>query len=73
MFSFLNLMSNHKRVYTYIGNRTMYVYLLHGLVIGIVRGLEIYPLKDHISVFTLRLFNSHFSINCIFTIDELCL
>ncbi|MCH4332666.1 acyltransferase family protein [Staphylococcus haemolyticus] len=52
MFSFLNLMSNHKRVYTYIGNRTMYVYLLHGLVIGIVRGLEIYPFKDHISVFT---------------------
>ena len=30
----------------------MYVYLLHGLVIGIVRGLEIYPFKDHISVFT---------------------
>ena len=52
MFSFLNLMSNHKRVYTYIGNRTMYVYLLHGLVIGIVRGLEIYPFKDRISVFT---------------------
>ncbi|PTE69843.1 acyltransferase [Staphylococcus devriesei] len=52
MFAFLALMSNHKRFYTYIGNRTMYIYLLHGLVIGFVRGHGIYPFKDTISVLT---------------------
>lgn len=52
MFSFLNLMSTTKRFYTYIGNRTMYIYLLHGLVIGIVRGYEIYPFKSQTSVLT---------------------
>lgn len=52
MFAFLNLMSNQKRIYTYIGKRTMYIYLLHGLVIGIVRGFEVYPFKDNVSFFT---------------------
>ena len=30
----------------------MYVYLLHGLVIGIVRDWKYISFKDHISVFT---------------------
>ena len=30
----------------------MYVYLLHGIVIGIIRGFNIYPFKDHISILT---------------------
>lgn len=30
----------------------MYVYLLHGLVIGIIRGFDLYPFKDPISIFT---------------------
>ena len=29
----------------------MYVYL-HGIVIGIIRGFNIYPFKDHISILT---------------------
>lgn len=52
MFAFLNLMSNHQRFYTYIGPRTMYVYLLHGLVIGVVRGFKLYPFHDSISLWT---------------------
>lgn len=51
MFSFMNLMSSKKHFYTYIGQRTMYVYLLHGLVIGIIRGFDLYPFKDPISIF----------------------
>ena len=39
MTAFLNLMSTKKKLYTYIGSRTLYVYLLHGLIIGIVRGI----------------------------------
>lgn len=52
MFAFLNLTSQKLRFYTYIGSRTMYVYLLHGLIIGIIRGFELYPFKSPISVFT---------------------
>ncbi|MBI5975381.1 acyltransferase family protein [Staphylococcus canis] len=46
MFSFLNLMPQKHHWYTYIGSRTMYVYLLHGLFIGVIRGNEIYPFMD---------------------------
>ena len=52
MFAFLNLTSQKLRFYTYIGSRTMYVYLLHCLIIGIIRGFELYPFKSPISVFT---------------------
>lgn len=52
MFAFLNLTSQKLRFYTYIGSRTMYVYLLHGLIIGIIRGFELYPFKSPVSVFT---------------------
>lgn len=48
--AFLNLVPKHKQLYTYIGQRTMYVYLLHGLVIGVVRGLGWYPFKGTHSV-----------------------
>jgi len=30
----------------------MFVYLLHGIVIGIIRGFGLYPFKDNISIFT---------------------
>ena len=52
MSAFLNLTSQKKRFYTYIGRRTMFVYLLHGIVIGILRGFAIYPFKDTVSIFT---------------------
>ncbi|MCG7339349.1 acyltransferase family protein [Staphylococcus sp. ACRSN] len=52
MFSFLILVPKTKRFFTYIGKRTMYIYLLHGLVIGILRGYKIYPFKDDISIYT---------------------
>ncbi|SCS51402.1 acyltransferase family protein [Staphylococcus caeli] len=52
LFSFLNLISEKSYYFTYIGRKTMHVYLLHGLVIGIIRGFGIYPFKDTISVFT---------------------
>ncbi|NWK84436.1 acyltransferase family protein [Staphylococcus sp. GSSP0090] len=52
LFSFLNLMPEKEKFYTYIGRRTMYVYLLHGIVIGVIRGFDIYPFKDSISILT---------------------
>lgn len=52
MFSFLNLMASKKHFYTYIGQRTMYVYLLHGIAIGIIRGNKLYPFIDPISIWT---------------------
>ncbi|MBE7345342.1 acyltransferase family protein [Staphylococcus epidermidis] len=52
MCAFLNLMPQTKRIYTYIGQRTMFVYLLHGIVIGVIRGFGLYPFKDQISIFT---------------------
>ena len=30
----------------------MYVYLLHGIAIGIIRGFDLYPFKDPISILT---------------------
>ena len=30
----------------------MFVYLLHGIVIGVIRGFDLYPFKDQISIFT---------------------
>ena len=39
MCAFLNLMPQTKRIYTYIGQRTMFVYLLHGIVIESFAGL----------------------------------
>ena len=52
MFAFLNLTSQKLRFYTYIGSRTMYVYLLHGLIIGIIRGFGLYPFKSPVSIMT---------------------
>ncbi|GEQ00965.1 acyltransferase family protein [Staphylococcus arlettae] len=52
MFSFLNLVPEKKRIFTYIGTRTLQVYLLHGLFIGIIRGFKIYPFKDPTSFLT---------------------
>ncbi|MGT0202205.1 acyltransferase family protein [Staphylococcus aureus] len=52
MTAFLNLMSTKKKLYTYIGSRTLYVYLLHGLIIGIVRGFEWCPFDNPISLMT---------------------
>ncbi len=52
MFSFLNLMPSKKRFFTYIGQRTMYVYLLHGLAIGIIRGYKLYKFQDPITIWT---------------------
>lgn len=52
LFSFLNLIPEKEKFYTYIGRRTMYVYLLHGLVIGVIRGFGIYPFKDSVSILT---------------------
>ncbi|MCU5746028.1 acyltransferase family protein [Staphylococcus sp. SQ8-PEA] len=52
MFSVLNLVPQGRHWYTYIGRRTLQVYLLHGLVIGVVRGFEIYPFKDSINILT---------------------
>ncbi|MBA8759392.1 acyltransferase family protein [Staphylococcus schleiferi subsp. coagulans] len=46
MFSFFNLVPRHHHWYTYIGSRTMYVYLLHGLFIGVIRGHQFYPFID---------------------------
>ncbi|WP_426703856.1 acyltransferase family protein [Staphylococcus shinii] len=52
MFAFFNLIPEKEKFYTYIGRRTMHVYLLHGLFIGIIRGFGIYPFKDHMSILT---------------------
>lgn len=52
MFAFFNLIPEKEKFYTYIGRRTMHVYLLHGLFIGFIRGFGIYPFKDHISILT---------------------
>lgn len=52
MSAFLNLMSEKRRFFTYIGSRTMFVYLLHGLIIGVIRGFGIYPFRDTISIMT---------------------
>ncbi|EES40580.1 hypothetical protein HMPREF0793_1710 [Staphylococcus caprae M23864:W1] len=30
----------------------MFIYLLHGIVIGVLRGFEIYPFKDNVSILT---------------------
>ena len=46
MLSFLILVPKHKVKLTYIGRRTMQVYLLHGLVIGVVRGYKLFPFKN---------------------------
>ncbi|OMH87567.1 acyltransferase family protein, partial [Staphylococcus argenteus] len=52
MTAFLNLIPEKKQFYTYIGSRTLYIYLLHGLIIGIVRGFEWYPFDKPISMMT---------------------
>ncbi|PTH64145.1 acyltransferase [Staphylococcus agnetis] len=61
MFAFLNLIPEKRQRWTYIGSRTMYVYLLHGLFIGIIRGHNLFPFIDYplagvIYNFTLSLF-----------------
>ncbi|BBH74462.1 acyltransferase family protein [Staphylococcus pseudintermedius] len=43
MCAFLNLVPRTHHAFTYIGSRTMYVYLLHGIFIGFIRGHQIYP------------------------------
>ncbi|EKU47792.1 acyltransferase family protein [Staphylococcus massiliensis] len=53
MFAFLNLMSKNKKWYTYIGTRTLYVYLLHGIFVGVLRGFEIKPFTDNLLIETL--------------------
>ncbi|MDQ7193487.1 acyltransferase family protein [Staphylococcus felis] len=47
MMAFLNLMPEKQYKFTYIGSRTMYIYLLHGIFIGFIRGNEIYPFMEH--------------------------
>ncbi|AJC96558.1 acyltransferase family protein [Staphylococcus hyicus] len=47
LFAFLNLVPQQRQKWTYIGSRTMYVYLLHGLFIGIIRGHHLFPFIDH--------------------------
>ncbi|UXR76912.1 MULTISPECIES: acyltransferase family protein [unclassified Staphylococcus] len=46
MMAFLNLTPEKHYWFTYIGSRTMYVYLLHGIFIGLIRGQHIYPFID---------------------------
>ncbi|WP_251519521.1 MULTISPECIES: acyltransferase family protein [Staphylococcus] len=53
MFAFFVLIPTGKLFFTYIGRRTMQVYLLHGLIIGVLRGFKIYPFKEHISILTI--------------------
>ncbi|MCY1568545.1 acyltransferase family protein [Staphylococcus pettenkoferi] len=52
MFSVFNLVPQGQHWFTYMGGRTLQVYLLHGLVIGVVRGFELYPFKEPISMMT---------------------
>ena len=52
MLSFLILVPKHKVKLTYIGRRTMQVYLLHGLVIGVVRGYKLFPFQEPVNVYT---------------------
>lgn len=52
MFAFLNLVPKKKHIFTYIGSRTMQVYLLHGLIIGVVRGFKFYPFQEPVSIWT---------------------
>ena len=52
LLSYLNLIPEKEKFFTYIGRRTMHVYLLHGLFIGILRGFKIYPFRDEITIFT---------------------
>ncbi|UEX89514.1 acyltransferase family protein [Staphylococcus ratti] len=47
MFAFLNLIPEKQYKWTYIGSRTMYVYLLHGLFIGAIRGYNLFPFIDY--------------------------
>ena len=44
MFSF-KFGTRKERIFTYIGTRTLQVYLLHGLFIGIIRGFKFTHLK----------------------------
>ncbi|KIX90007.1 acyltransferase [Staphylococcus microti] len=46
MLAFLNLTPERHYWFTYIGSRTMFIYLLHGIFIGLIRGQEIYPFID---------------------------
>lgn len=39
-FSFLNLVPSRKLSFTYIGSRTMFIYLLHGMFIGLFRSQQ---------------------------------
>lgn len=48
MIVFLNLMLIKKKLYIYIGSCMLYVYLLYGLIIGIVRGFEWYLFDNFI-------------------------
>ena len=52
MFSFLNLVPSGLHWFTYVGQRTMYIYLLHGIAIGLIRGYKLYPFQDPITVWT---------------------
>ncbi|MGV3243614.1 acyltransferase family protein [Staphylococcus sp. 11261D007BR] len=47
MMAYLNLVPENHHWFTYIGTRTMYVYLLHGIVIGLVRGNQLYAFMDY--------------------------
>ncbi|MDO5375968.1 MAG: acyltransferase family protein [Staphylococcus rostri] len=46
MMAFLNLTPERRYWFTYIGSRTMFIYLLHGVFIGLIRGQQIYPFID---------------------------
>ena len=73
MTAFLNLMSTKKKLYTYIGSRTLYVYLLHGLIIGIVRGFEWYPFDNPYIFNDVSLFIKYICNHRICIIYKLCL
>ena len=64
MCAFLNLMPQTKRIYTYIGQRTMFVYLLHGIVIGVIRGFGLYPFGSDFYLY-LSLFIYQCECDCI--------
>lgn len=52
MFAFFNLTPKRKHFFTYIGRRTMQVYLLHGIFIGIIKAFDFHPFKSPTSVLT---------------------
>lgn len=62
--SFLNIVPNRELKFTYIGSRTMFIYLLHGLFVGIFRAKNLNQyFSDHVfSILTFMVLTTVFLV-----------